>query len=680
MLGVCKQIKEAPWPEPFISNNEKIDYQVRAVREEVKGEQLLVVTFLQNVERQRFGWESLTDWRLVCSQKRRDYAVVTLDERTTVQLPYFKTCYPDIDKETEAIIGGFLAEDPETEPPKGKNDLINHNLYRLNFWCEDAREWQKMRKKIKQEEIEDDAYALCPEELPEGLIAFIQSDVLEEDRVLVYKRGNVRGRCFCCGQKVKAQSERFRQNYFVHCPECGMKVACVLEGGQAYKASYVDNVAAFQMGTDGETLFIRQWRLNRDQSAQWADIPKFLHETVRYAIRGRKAARWNKEYKYKASLMTAERADYDVWTRMHGLQNYDGGYYFYFDQDQIAGSILQYAEIEAYQKAKLLRSGPNPIKYALCFARFPVIEFLFKAGYHGLLRDEIQGTAYRSAIRWTADKLKDAFRIPLRLLRQQRPEWWTMEKLKEITEVWRDYGAGRKDRELFAIRELRIEEKLNTEIEAELLAATNAEKVCAYLKEAKEENPNVGKGIYADYIRGCIQLGINLREKTVLFPQDLMAAHDNVMAVAKPAKTKAADNQIIAGFRKQADRMRKYNYSEERLGLMIRVAENPKELVREGTALSHCVGKNGYIEQMSRAEIAIFFLRRMDAPEEPYYTVDLRNKAIYQCRTKHNQSYEKNPKVKAFADRWIKWIRKGAPQQKKNSGRQGAVPTDRKAG
>lgn len=680
MLGVCKRIKEAPWPEPFRSKNEKIKYQVRAVREEVKGEQLLVVTFLMNNEGTRFGWDSLTDWRLVCSQKRRDYAVVTLDERTTAQTPYFKTCFTDIDEDTERLIGDFLAEDPETEPPKGKNDLINHNLYRLNTWCVEAREWQKKQKEIRREEIEEEAYTLCPDELPEGLIEFIQSDVLEEDRVLVYKRGNVRGRCFCCGQKVKAQGERFRQNYFVHCPECGMKVLCVLEGGQAYKASYVGNVAAFQMGTDGKTLFIRQWRLNRDQSAQWEDIPKFLHETVRYAIRGRKAARWNKEYKYKSSLMTAKRADYDGWTRMHGLQNYDGGYYFYFDQDQIAGTILQYAEIEAYQKAKLLRSGPNPIKYALCFARFPVIEFLFKAGYHGLLRDEIQGTAYRSAIRWTADKLKDAFRIPLRLLRQQRPEWWSMENLKKMTEVWRDYGAGRSDRELFAIWELRREEKMNFEIELELLAATNAEKVCAYLKAETEKNPDVGKGVYGDYISGCVQLGINLREKTVLFPQDLMTAHDNVMAAAKPAKDKTAHKQILEGFRKQADKMRRYNYSEERLGLMIRVAEEPKELVREGTALSHCVGKNGYIEQMSRAEITIFLLRRTDAPEEPYYTVDLRNKAIYQCRTKHNQSYEKNPKVKAFVDRWIACIRKGAPQQKKNRGPEAPAPTKRKAG
>ena len=96
MLGVCKRIKETPWPEPFRSKHKKIEDQVRAVREEVKGEQLLVVTILQNVERQTFGWENMTDWRLVCSQKRRDYAVVTRDERTTVQTPYFKTCFTDI--------------------------------------------------------------------------------------------------------------------------------------------------------------------------------------------------------------------------------------------------------------------------------------------------------------------------------------------------------------------------------------------------------------------------------------------------------------------------------------------------------------------------------------------------------------------------------------------------------
>ena len=57
---------------------------------------------------------------------------------------------------------------------------------------------------------------------------------------------------------------------------CGSKVWCVLEDGANWKADYVDNIAAAQMGKDGKTVFIRQWHVVRDPEARFQQTERWL--------------------------------------------------------------------------------------------------------------------------------------------------------------------------------------------------------------------------------------------------------------------------------------------------------------------------------------------------------------------------------------------------------------------
>lgn len=95
----------------------------------------------------------------------------------------------------------------------------------------------------------------------------------------------------------------------------GTGVSCVLENGSAFASNYIENIVAVQKGTDGETVFFRQWLLHRDNSARWEHIEDFLQETVRYAIRGNKNSQMAKAgegillYAYRA--VRAGRMDPD---------------------------------------------------------------------------------------------------------------------------------------------------------------------------------------------------------------------------------------------------------------------------------------------------------------------------------------------------------------------------------
>lgn len=97
---------------------------------------------------------------------------------------------------------------------------------------------------------------------------------------------------------------------------------------------------------------------------------------------------------------------------------------------------------------------------------------------------------------------------------------------------------------------------------------------------------------------------------------------------------------------------------------MIRPARRQKELSDEGAALRHCVG--GYIQRMAEGKTAIFFIRRTDAPELPFFTLELQDKRVVQCRTEQNRSYTSEPAVKEFVDLWMKTVvEKGGVKKKK---------------
>ena len=87
----------------------------------------------------------------------------------------------------------------------------------------------------------------------------------------------------------------------------------------------------------------------------------------------------------------------------------------------------------------------------------------------------------------------------------------------------------------------------------------------------------------------------------------------------------------------------KKNNSSVYIGVVGAVTKLQEELKKEGEALHHCVGT--YMERVRKGETMIFFIRRKEEPEKPYYTLEWHGKVV-QCRGSHN--CDMTPEVKAF--------------------------------
>lgn len=681
-MRIDKSIKAMPWPEPYKTAGNQ-DFAITLSWPTVNHERLLVATFSANREKKRWRGPG-PDFRLVCSKKNNTAAVLYKGDRAGKRHNLRKaldtfvcnpdSCYPEITEQDEIALAKFLRR-------RGTN---NHLMPELATWVADAQAAETLAERDARGELRDEDVDLCPDELPAGLVDYIRREVLPTDNVLIYKKGNVRGTCYCCGRKVKAQHpQRFTQNETVQCPECGATVRCFLDGSDRFKVDYVDDIATIQKGIDGATLFIRQWHLCRDPKATWEDIPAQLDEVARYAVRGNKAAKWQREAK-ENWYMNTYRYRLDKWTRVENVTYiYDGQYFFWTPEDwreQLQGTSLQYCDLGGYaEDAAANGRDRNTIRFLLDWPRYPAIEKLWKAGYTGLIHERIRGTwkRHQHAVIWTRDSIQSAIRFPFRLLKALPPAEWTMDKMQETAEAWAMCEMGR-------IREKEIAElvaipcsigdvqqaighasvhKIAAYVE-KIIAKERAERAKAKAKAAAEgthywgtDYPYRAPQTYRDYLQECAQLALDLDDPAVLFPRDLDAAHQRTTA---QIKHKVSEEQKAA-FLERVKTLARLEW--QKAGLIIRLPASADELTAEGAALHHCVG--GYVGQVVAGTTTILFIREKANPDKPFYTLEWRDGKVIQCRTDNNKPHTQDERVAAFVDAWVQHITKKAKKKTK---------------
>lgn len=146
--------------------------------------------------------------------------------------------------------------------------------------------------------------------------------------------------------------------------------------------------------------------------------------------------------------------------------------------------------------------------------------------------------------------------------------------------------------------------------------------------------------VYLDYMKACNYLGLDMTEEKNRFPHDFKHWHDvriDEYATAKALKDEEERKEFYAKFEVVS---KKYlPLQDEKKGKFIAIiAKSPAELIREGEALNHCVGKNGYDQKFIREETLIFFIRSRECPEIPLVTAEysLEKKKVLQCYAKGN--------------------------------------------
>lgn len=188
----------------------------------------------------------------------------------------------------------------------------------------------------------------------------------------------------------------------------------------------------------------------------------------------------------------------------------------------------------------------------------------------------------------------------------------------------------------------------------------------SYNRYQEREDPRIERkknmaNDWLEYLDWCKDLKYDLNNMFIYMPNNFKFVHDRTAkehqefqdkrATAEKRKRENAAKKAMEQTRKAMEEIFKQNegvgaFEIKGKGLIIVVPQSGDEIRAEGSALHHCVG--GYVERVAKGETNIFFIRRAEKPNEPYYTMEWKNDEIAQVRGSHNCSM--TPEVKAFVN------------------------------
>ncbi len=152
---------------------------------------------------------------------------------------------------------------------------------------------------------------------------------------------------------------------------------------------------------------------------------------------------------------------------------------------------------------------------------------------------------------------------------------------------------------------------------------------------------------YRDYLTIAKDIGYDMKNNNVLYPKDLLKAHDD--AVMNYTKNK--DKIINEKFNKRYMKLKKFEFHKNHF--VIFPVMDPIELVIESQVLKHCV--RTYVDGVADGKTNIFFVRKDENIRKPFVTVEMNEGVVIQARGYRNNI--ENPleeNVKNFINEWCK--------------------------
>lgn len=153
--------------------------------------------------------------------------------------------------------------------------------------------------------------------------------------------------------------------------------------------------------------------------------------------------------------------------------------------------------------------------------------------------------------------------------------------------------------------------------------------------------------IYADYSRMATQMGYNMSDKSIRWPNSLKKEHDKAMFAYKVV----ADEMKKKAFEDNCNLFRKYEYRDDKYTIII--PQKSEEVVAEGQRQRHCVAS--YISSIEEGRTCICFLRRRSDVDTPYFTVEVRDGYVYQVKGYCNCYPDRfDRELIEFIEKWAK--------------------------
>lgn len=477
-----------------------------------------------------------------------------------------------------------------------------------------------------------------------------------------YRKGGARyGYCTYCEKEV-ALKQRPYHNAVGKCPRCRHKITFKAKGKiTEYLRSPTE--CAYLAQKCGDGFVVRQFQVNRqyrkEENTITSKTSSFEKQRIFYRADLSSHSYYWGWYKQRRTRWV-EGIDEYVYTGMGYSYNeycYQPGSIYGKTLSSIAPFLVR-TGLREY--VRLCRGCVSPNWYLFAWGRFPRIEQICKANLPRLTTECLENFgAVKSCIRQESEtSLVKALALDTNRLSRLRTlnggaimlDWLQREKCSG--RIIPDHALRWLEQENIHVSDIDF-----------ILDRMSEQKVCNYLQRQKSGTRDSLRQIiftWRDYLSMADKLGINTHDEIVYRVKLLRQRHDELVEQLRKRERDMEAAATARKYRKIAGICRlikpKYEYTGEVYSIV--VPSGVRDIMREGDALSHCVGKSDrYWERIEQQEAYILFLRKTAEIDKPYYTLEVEpNGTIRQKRTYFDRQNDDLKDAERFLKEWQKVV------------------------
>ncbi len=531
-------------------------------------------------------------------------------------------------------------------------------------------EWQQGCKKRREDAKVEKQVAIWNKqmlpikELPKGFEEWWHHNGFDGAHFLYYKSANAReGYCTSCLGTVKltGKPEHTRET---QCPVCGKRVTMVSRAKKKVPVwTRYYHVSCLQKYGDG--LVQRDFSIRRIDSSDTIAVNRskfIIEETYRTLI-------------LEDSYEVFEWGDYrrrgNVWMKSENQsisQTTDNIYPR--NMKQVLKGVHTAYPIAVEHGCK----PPIGLLFFLTRERkYPVIEMAYKAELYNLAYDMVRRS-------WVLDTILEP-RQKGELAKQLLIDKARMKRLKQMDGdinclIWLQHEKKldtiMRDNDIMTLSNAELQPE--TIQRSEISKYLSIEKISNYLNKQAQLRKMQGKAIariwrdWNDYVSMLRKMKMDLSKELLLKPKDLMIAHNELVARISMKNSKKEINQQkkkyknAQGLMEQGE-LKKYEYANEKYCIV--APKGIEDIFEEGIVLKHCIHTcDIYFQRIDIRETYLLFLRRTEAPDRPWYTLEIEPGGnIRQKKSVLNEAYRDLEDALPFLKEWQQWIVKNLSKE-----------------
>lgn len=491
--------------------------------------------------------------------------------------------------------------------------------------------------------------------ISDKILTYANEQVFRSSRyIFTHRKGNRQyGYCTYCHSEFETKG--LKHNKLHKCPAC--QSDCIVKSSGRKRSRLVDDAyfIYFEKSIKNPAAIVARGILAvRDYTGDYHNVETKYLETALYVFEMGNS-RMVSRYAYYSMAKTMKAHEYQACASIYSVSSSTymsnkAVHMCCFESiaEAVKGTPFQYSTWEEYKQVHM-----DIVKFFDLYSKYPCIEYLTKLGFGHLVQDKLAGNRTFGAINWRGENLYQVLKLTKADLRE-------IKKLDtEVSFLFlRLLQISRKDDSNLSLSEIAdINKKYYWHYDdlVKVLKYTSLRQATSYLKAQQEKQLSMDNPPYPpyrmgeeqilitwrDYIDCCLKLEMDLSRKNVLFPRNLHRAHQGAI---KQIRLRA-DEVLNQKIESRLKNLRK-KYCFEKSGLLIRPAASTNELINEGKRLQHCVGT--YAQNYAEGRTVLLLIRKSSKPDKPYFTMEIIDDRIVQCRGLRN--CRPNKEVAAFVE------------------------------